>query len=300
MTLYWENVRKYPVLTREEEIDLVNKMNNGDIEAKNKLINSNLRLVVKIARHYFIKDGMPFLDLIQEGNIGLMKSLEKFDVTRGYKLSVYATWWIHESITRAIGNKYRTIRIPIIMYDKIRNYDNAYNKLYQLKGCEPTIEELSKELNMTYENTLLIYESKKDIISTNKVIVDPNNGISYELGDIIQDLSESVEEIIINKQCQQSLIKLLKSCKLTKKEIEILILHYGLDGKQPLTFEQIGAISNVSKQAIHQVESKALTKIRNSKYITEFTSYMDNQKQSIENIVKYREVYQKKLNKNKK
>lgn len=299
VTLYWENVCKYPLLTREEEVELVKKMNSGDKEAKNKLINSNLRLVVKIARHYFVKDGMPFLDLIQEGNIGLITAIEKFDVEKGYKLSSYATWWISFNIERAIANKSRTVRIPVKMYDKIRNYNKAYNKLYQLKGDKPSIEELSKELNISYEKTSLICNSLHDTISLNEIIFTKED-FSYELGDSIQDSSESIEEIIINRQFKQSLIKLFKQSNLTQRELEVLILRFGLDGKEPRTLKKVGEILSFSKQAIHQIESKALTKIRNYKYITEFTIYMDNQKQSIENIIKYREAYQKKLNKNKK
>lgn len=268
--MYLKDIGKVPLLSTDEEIELARKMQDGDAEAKRQLSEANLRLVVSIAKRY-VGRGMLFLDLIQEGNLGLMKAVEKFDYQRGYKFSTYATWWIRQSITRAIADQARTIRIPVHMVETINRLTRASRLLLQQNGREPTPEELAVEMEVSVERVLEIQRIAQDPVSLETPIGEEEDS---RLGDFIEDdktktPGDSVTAIMLKEQ----LLGVLDT--LTPREEKVLRLRYGIDDGRPRTLEEVGREFNVTRERIRQIEAKALRKLRHpsrSKKLKDFLS----------------------------
>ena len=244
---YINEIRKYPLLTQQEEKELFIKYNNSDMEAKEILIKSNLRLVVSIAKRYAGR-GMPFLDLIQEGNIGLMKAIDKFDVVKGYRLSTYATWWIRQTIKVSLYNNNKSIRIPIYINEKIGIVYNTINKFEANYGRIPTNEELTEILYLPIEMIENIFLAQKEMISLDKPIDDRE----ATMMDFINDNFDT-EQIAIKNNLKEEITELIS--KLSDRDKRIIELRYGLNGYKEHTFEEIGEMYNVSRQAIQQRET---------------------------------------------
>ena len=257
--MYLKEIGKYDLLRKEEEPILAKKILEGDEEAKQRLINANLRLVVNIAKHY-VGRGMLFLDLIQEGNLGLMKAVDKFDYTKGFKFSTYATWWIRQAITRAIADQARTIRIPVHMVETINKMTRIQRQLIQELGREPTAEEISEAMDGEL--------SPKRIREIQRIAMEPvslETPIGEEddshLGDFIEDKeSESPVEFTTRQLLKEKLYTILKD--LTDREERVIRLRYGLDDNRPRTLEEVGKEFNVTRERIRQIEAKALKKLR--------------------------------------
>lgn len=256
--MYLRDIGGVPLLTTEQEIELAKRMAEGDVEARNKLNESNLRLVVSIAKRY-INRGLPFLDLIQEGNLGLMKAVEKFDYTKGFKFSTYATWWIRQSITRAISDQSRTIRIPVHMVETIIKQKKVEQRLRQEFGREPTPAEVAKEMDCTENKVLEIQGYYNEPQSLEKPIGDEEDS---QLADFIEDhKTQSPAELAELDSLKSALNEVLS--KLSAREQAVLRLRYGLDDNIPKTLEDVGKVFNVTRERIRQIELKAIRKLRN-------------------------------------
>ena len=255
--LYLKEIGTYPLLTIEDEINLAKRIENGDEYAKKQLAESNLRLVVSIAKRY-VGRGLSFLDLIQEGNLGLIKAVDKFDYTKGYKFSTYATWWIRQSITRSIADQSRTIRIPVHMSEVINKTYRVSRNLLQELGREPTEQELSKALDMPIEKVREILKVSADPISLDTPIGEEDDS---HLGDFIKDDSiVGPEDAAAYSMLQDQISKLLNT--LTEREQRVLTLRFGLDDGRTRTLEEVGKEFNVTRERIRQIEAKALRKLR--------------------------------------
>ena len=253
---YLNIIGRYKLLTPEEEKDLFNRYKNGDLEAKEKITNANYRLVVKVAKKY-IGRGVQFLDLIQEGNLGLMKGIEKFDVSKGYKFSTYATWWIRQAISRAIADQARTIRIPVHMVEVINKYEKRLRELTIELGYEPTDEEMAQAMGCSLERIREIKKALIEPVSTELAVGDEKDST---LGDFIRDESESIEEISENNELRKVLFELLDT--LNPREKDIIIKRFGLIDGQSRTLEEIGNDYNVTRERIRQIEQKSLAKLK--------------------------------------
>lgn len=256
--MYLKDIGKVPLLTGEEEIDLAKRMLDGDMYAKNKLSESNLRLVVSIAKRYVGKTSMQFLDLIQEGNIGLLKAVEKFDYTKGFRFSTYATWWIRQSITRAIADQARTIRIPVHMVETINKLNRTTRQLLQKLGRDPTTAEIAEAMGVTEDKVSEVQRIAQDPISL-------ESSIGEEQDSKIQDIVEDENALSPMEVTEQTLLKeqLLAVIEtLTPREQKVIRLRYGLDDGHPRTFEEVGREFNVTRERIRQIEAKALRKLR--------------------------------------
>ncbi len=257
--MYLKEIGKYDLLKPEEEPILAKKILEGDEEAKERLINCNLRLVVNIAKHY-VGRGMQFLDLIQEGNLGLMKAVDKFDYTKGYKFSTYATWWIRQAITRAIADQARTIRIPVHMVETINKMTRVQRQLIQELGREPTAEEISDAMGgeLTPKRIREIQRIALEPVSLETPIGEEDDS---HLGDFIEDKeSESPVDYTTRQLLKEELYSILKD--LNDREEKVIRLRYGLDDNCPKTLEEVGKIFNVTRERIRQIEAKALKKLR--------------------------------------
>ena len=270
--MYLKEIGRENLLKPEEEPELAKRILAGDKEAKDKLISSNLRLVVNIAKHY-VGRGMQLLDLIQEGNLGLMKAVEKFDYTKGFKFSTYATWWIRQAITRAIADQARTIRIPVHMVETINKITRAQRQLVQELGREPTAEEISQKLGgiLTPEKIRDIQRIAIEPISLETPIGEEDDS---HLGDFIEDKdtispSEHTTKVLLSQQ----LDKILED--LTDRERKVIRLRYGLDNNQPLTLEEVGKQFGVTRERIRQIEAKAIRKLRHPTRIKQLGDYRD-------------------------
>ena len=255
--MYLKEIGKVPLLTGEQERELAIRMEQGDEDAKKKLCESNLRLVVSIAKRY-LNRGLSFLDLIQEGNLGLIKAVDKFDYTKGYKFSTYATWWIRQAITRAIADQGRTIRIPVHMIETINKIKKESRIILQETGKEPTAEELAEKLELPVEKVKSILEMNQDPISLETPVGSEEDS---ELGDFVEDDKfanpyDATTRVLLKEQLDE----VLKT--LNEREEMVLRYRYGLDDGSQKTLEEVGKIFNVTRERIRQIEVKALRKLR--------------------------------------
>ena len=266
--MYLKEIGTVPLLTADEELELAKRKTEGDIVAKEKLIEANLRLVVSIAKRYPGR-GMSFLDLVQEGNLGLIKGVEKFDYTKGYKLSTYATWWIRQSVTRALADHARTIRVPVHMVETINRMSKMQRKLTLELGYEPSTKELATALDMTEEKVLEIMQIAREPASLETPIGEEDDS---NLGDFVADNNTVTPEANIESVMLREHIDVLLQ-DLKDREREVIILRFGLRDGHPRTLEEVGKIFNVTRERIRQIEAKALRKLRNpvrSKKIKDF------------------------------
>ena len=284
--MYLQEIHK-PILTKEQEKSLALRIRNGDEKAKELFIERNLRLVIKVARKY-TGHGISFLDLIQEGNLGLIKAVDKFDVTKGYKFSTYATCWIRQSIQRSLGNKSRNIRLPVHLYEKVKKYELLKKELSLKFNREPTFEELSKKMRVSIDTIYKYERLEHDTISLNMIVGDKDS----ELEDFVSLSTESIDNQFIEKNLKDVIENLLKNSHLTTKEMDILRLRFGLGTNDPKTLEEAGKVYGVSRERIRQIQEKALKKIRRSRNVKELAIYMDNPKEAKKNIDRYRLKYQ--------
>ena len=270
--MYLKEIGKYDLLKPEEEPILAKKILEGDEEAKERLINCNLRLVVNIAKHY-VGRGMQFLDLIQEGNLGLMKAVDKFDYTKGYKFSTYATWWIRQAITRAIADQARTIRIPVHMVETINKMTRIQRQLIQDLGREPTAEEISEAMGgeLTPKRIREIQRIALEPVSLETPIGEEDDS---HLGDFIEDKeSESPVDYTTRQLLKEELYSILKD--LSEREERVIRLRYGLDDNCPKTLEEVGKIFGVTRERIRQIEAKAIKKLRHPTRSKRLGDYKD-------------------------
>lgn len=268
--MYLKEIGKVPLLNAEEEIELAKRMEEGDQEAKKRLAEANLRLVVSIAKRY-VGRGMLFLDLIQEGNLGLIKAVEKFDYTKGYKFSTYATWWIRQAITRAIADQARTIRIPVHMVETINKLIRVSRQLLQELGREPTPEEIAEEMSMPVERVREILKISQEPVSLETPIGEEEDS---HLGDFIQDdnvpvPADAAAFILLKEQ----LVEVLET--LTEREQKVLRLRFGLDDGRARTLEEVGKEFSVTRERIRQIEAKALRKLRHPSRSRKLKDYLD-------------------------
>lgn len=255
--MYLKEIGKIPLLKPEEEIELAKRMEQGDLMAKKRLSEANLRLTVSIAKRYAGR-GMQFLDLIQEGNLGLIKAVDKFDYRKGYKFSTYATWWIRQSITRAIADQARTIRIPVHMVETINRVNRARRALLQEYGREPTPEEVAKKMNMPVERILEISKISQEPVSLETPIGEEEDS---HLGDFIQDEHIPVPaEEATHALLREQLCEVMDT--LSEREQRVLALRFGLEDGKPHTLEEVGRDFQVTRERIRQIEAKALRKLR--------------------------------------
>ena len=268
--MYLKEIGKVSLLTADEEIELAKRMEQGDEDAKKRLAEANLRLVVSIAKRY-VGRGMLFLDLIQEGNLGLIKAVEKFDYRKGYKFSTYATWWIRQAITRAIADQARTIRIPVHMVETINKLIRVSRQLLQELGREPTPEEIAEEMDMNVDRVREILKISQEPVSLETPIGEEEDS---HLGDFIQDDNVPVPaDAAAFTLLKEQLIEVLGT--LTEREQKVLRLRFGLDDGRARTLEEVGKEFNVTRERIRQIEAKALRKLRHPSRSRKLKDYLD-------------------------
>ena len=268
--IYLKEIGRVPLLTPEEEIELAQKMKDGDKDAKKRLAEANLRLVVSIAKRY-VGRGMSFLDLIQEGNLGLIKAVEKFDYTMGFKFSTYATWWIRQSITRAIADQARTIRIPVHMVETIAKVKKTTGQLLHQNGRDPSADEIAQALDMPVERVREILRIAQDPVSLETPIGEEEDS---HLGDFIPDENapeptEAASLVLLKEQINQVL------STLTDREEKVLRLRFGLEDGRNRTLEEVGQMFNVTRERIRQIEAKALRKLRHPNRSNKVKDFID-------------------------
>lgn len=268
--MYLKDIGRFPLLTAEEELMYAKCMSEGDVKAKEKLINANLRLVVSIAKRY-VGRGMAFLDLIQEGNLGLMKAVDKFDYTKGFKFSTYATWWIRQAITRSIADQARTIRIPVHMVETINKLIKVSRSLLQTLGREPTPEEIAEAMGISEARVIEIQKIAQDPVSLETPIGEEDDS---HLGDFIEDTSatapiDAAEANMLKEQVNEIL------GTLAPREAMVLILRYGLRDGRPRTLEEVGKVFNVTRERIRQIEAKALRRLKHPNKTKKLRDFLD-------------------------
>lgn len=257
--LYLKEIGQIPLLKRSEELELAIRVANGDLEANKLLMEANLRLVVSIAKKYASK-GVHLLDLIQEGNFGLMKAVEKYDHTKGFKFSTYATWWIRQAITRAIADQARTIRVPVHMIEAINKLKKAEKTLTLDLGREPKIEELAEMTDLSVRKVIEILDFSKETISLDYAVGDDGDSASM-FGSFVEDKSTlSPTDSIVEKDLKEQINELLTT--LTVREEEIIRLRFGLNGENSKTLQEVGEIYKITRERVRQIEAKALEKLK--------------------------------------
>ncbi len=269
--MYLKDIGRVPLLSPQEELEIARRMTDEhDEEAKKKLINANLRLVVNLAKRY-VGRGMQFLDLIQEGNLGLMKAVEKFDYTRGYKFSTYATWWIRQAITRSLADQARTIRIPVHMVETINRLTKISRTLLQKLGREPTQAEIAEAMGIPESKVAEIQKIALDPVSLETPIGEEEDS---HLGDFIEDKTTASQlDIAESKMLKEQINEILGT--LAPREAAVLILRYGLRDNRTRTLEEVGKVFNVTRERIRQIEAKALRKLRHPNKIKKFQDFLD-------------------------
>ena len=268
--VYLKEIGSFPLLSLDEEIELAEKILKGDSRAKKRLAEANLRLVVSIAKRY-VGRGMLFLDLIQEGNLGLIKAVEKFDHTKGFKFSTYATWWIRQAITRAIADQARTIRIPVHMVETINKVKKVQSQLLHKNGQEPSVEDLAAELDMPQDKVREILKVAQEPISLESPIGEEEDS---HLGDFIPDYDAPVpEEAATHTLLKEQLNEVLAT--LTPREAKVLSLRFGIEDGRPRTLEEVGKEFNVTRERIRQIEAKALRKLRHPSRNKKLKDFLD-------------------------
>ena len=269
--MYLKEMGKYPLMTAEQEVECAKKIEQGDVSAKEELAEANLTLVVSIAKKYLGR-GMSFLDLIQEGNIGLMKAVERFDYRKGYKFSTYATWWIKQAITRAIADQARTIRIPVHMVDTINKVMRAQRELLNELGREPELEEIAERMGITPERVNEVLKLAQEPVSLETPIGEEEDS---HLGDFIQDEHIATPvQAATNTLLREKLIEVMDS--LSDREKRVLIMRYGLDDGKERTLEEVGKEFNVTRERIRQIEAKALWKIKHPNKSRKLRDFLEN------------------------
>ena len=267
--MYLKEIGQIKLLSMEEELELADRIASGDEMAKNTLAEANLRLVVSIAKRY-VGRGMLFLDLIQEGNIGLMKAVDKFDVTKGYKFSTYATWWIRQAITRAIADQARTIRVPVHMVETINKLARIQRQLTLELNREPTEDELAKKMNISVDKIRDIYKISQEPVSLETPIGEEDDS---HLGDFIKDeRNVSPEEFATNEMLKDEIADVLST--LTEREEKVIRLRFGLEDGKSRTLEEVGQMFGVTRERIRQIEAKALRKLRHPSRSRKLKDYM--------------------------
>lgn len=270
--LYLREIGKIPLLTPEEEADLAQRIVKGDKKAKDKMVESNMRLVVSIAKRYGGR-GLDFLDLIQEGNTGLLRAVEKFDPAKGFKFSTYATWWVRQAITRAIADQARTIRIPVHMVETINKVLRTTRKLTTELNREPTNEEIAEELNMDVDKIDYVMRIKQDIASLDASVGKEGDDEDSVLGDFVEDEErDSPEDSAANQILKEQLSEIIAT--LSDREQKIIRLRFGIGGGRPHTLEEVGNEFDVTRERIRQIEAKALSKLRKNKETKKLHEYL--------------------------
>lgn len=270
--LYLREIGKIPLLTQEEEAKLAQRIVKGDKKAKDKMVESNMRLVVSIAKRYSGR-GLDFLDLIQEGNTGLLRAVDKFDPEKGFKFSTYATWWIRQAITRAIADQARTIRIPVHMVETINKVMRMSRKLTQELNREPTNAELAKAMKMDKEKIEYVMRIRQDIASLDASVGRDGDDEDSVLGDFVEDEERaSPEDTTANQILKEQIAQIITT--LSDREQKIIKLRFGIGGGRPHTLEEVGAEFSVTRERIRQIEAKALAKLRKNKETKKLHDYL--------------------------
>ena len=270
--LYLREIGKVPLLTPDEEQELAKKASEGDKKAKDRMVEANMRLVVSIAKRYTGR-GLDFLDLIQEGNTGLLRAVEKFDPDKGFKFATYATWWIRQAITRAIADQARTIRIPVHMVETINKILRTSRKMTQELNREPTIDELAKEMDMEPEKVENALRIKQDIASLDQSVGRDGDDEDSVLGDFVEDEERvSPEDSAANKLLKEQLAKIIAT--LSDREQKIIKMRFGIGGSKSHTLEEVGLEFSVTRERIRQIEAKALSKLRKHKDTKKLQEYL--------------------------
>ena len=269
--MYLKDIGKVPLLTSEEEVEYAKRMADGDEYARKKLSEANLRLVVSIAKKYVGRTSMQFLDLIQEGNLGLLKAVEKFDYTKGFRFSTYATWWIRQSITRAIADQARTIRIPVHMVETINKLIRVSRQLLQTLGRDPTAQEIAEKMGITEQRVCEIQKIAQDPVSLENPVGEEEDS---KIGDFVEDETikspvETAAQLILKEQLLAAIDTL------TPREQKVIRLRYGLDDSHPRTLEEVGREFDVTRERIRQIEAKALRKLRHPNRCKKLQGFCD-------------------------
>ena len=284
---YRKEINNYPLLSFDEEKSLARRIKEGDLSARDQFINSNLRLVLSVVGK-FHNTGVPYSDMVQDGNIGLIMAVDKFDPEKGFKFSTYATHWIRREILVGMMNKARTIRLPIHKIESMSKFRKAHRELAHDLLREPTIEEIAEKMNISIKEATNLLSLHNDVVSLNTKLGDEED---LELQDVIADEEHMVDDEVIRAALSTDINRLFEKCNLTPKEIDILTMRFNLDGNGKHTLEETGLKYNISRERIRQIEAKALKRIRNSKYIKEFAVYMDNSDKALERLSRIRNGY---------